>query len=237
MNIIELKDVDFSYNHSFSIEGLSISVQEGEFIGLIGSNGSGKTTLLKLITGMLKPTMGEINLYNKHISDYKDKDRAKIISYLPQLQVLNVPLRVKEIVEMGLYSRNLSYEFETKDALKEVGLLDKADSFFSDLSSGQKQRVFLAMTLAQGAKVFLLDEPLSNLDIKYQIELFKLWKDLKYNQNITILISLHNLTMAKNFNRLILLKNGKIIKDGKPKEVLNRDNICEAFEISKREKF
>src|SRR3990167_9047027 len=145
MEILDLKKVSFSYNREGFIKDLSISVNGGEFIGLLGANGSGKSTLLKLSAGVLSPPNGEINLWNKPLHQYKGKDRAKLLSYLPQMLDINVPFRVRELVSMGLYPYDILPQLSPEEAIKMVGLGEKTDSFITELSGGERRRVFIAM--------------------------------------------------------------------------------------------
>jgi len=178
--ILELNNICFSYIKGISfIENLSFAIGEGEFIGLLGANGSGKSTILKLGNRILKSSSGALKLWGKDIYKYSNKDRAKLICYLPQTLDINVPFRVRELVSMGLYPYDIPPAMSADDALELVGLKDKATSYLTDLSGGERRRTFIAMTLLQGAGLLLLDEPLANLDIKYQIELVRLLRKLK----------------------------------------------------------
>ena len=231
--ILRLEDVRFSYEKGEGfIEDLSLSVGEGEFIGLVGANGSGKSTILKLGGGILKPLSGDILLWEKTLHSYHNRDRAKLISYLPQTLDLNIPFTVKELVGMGLYPYDIPPAMTTDDALAMVGLTEKADAHVTDLSGGEKRRTFIAMTLLQGAGLLLLDEPLANLDIRYQIELIRLLKKLLKERNISIVMALHDINIAMQFEKIVLIKKGGILCAGPPAEVLTDALIRRAFGIS-----
>ena len=177
--ILEFGNTSFSYERRTPfIKEMSFSIDNGEFIGLLGANGSGKSTILKLAGGLLKASGGYVNLWGKPVSSYKNRDRAKLLSYLPQMLDINIPFTVKEIVGMGFYPYDILPELTVDDALEMVGLEDKAGALITNLSGGERRRVYIAMTLLQGAGLLLLDEPLANLDIKYQVELIKLLKEL-----------------------------------------------------------
>ena len=230
--ILEFKQVDFYYEREKSfISNMSFSVNNGEFIGLLGANGSGKSTILKLASGILKTSDGRINLWNKSILFYKNKDRAKLLSYLPQILDMNIPFTVKELVSMGLYPYDIPPELTVDEALEMVGLADKAESLIINLSGGERRRVYIAMTLLQGAGLVLLDEPLANLDIKYQIELLKLLKELQKKREIAVLMALHDINIALQFEKIILIKEGKVLSIGKPEAVLTEDLLKQAFDV------
>jgi ABC-type cobalamin/Fe3+-siderophores transport system ATPase subunit len=230
--ILELSGVCFSYDRSKPfIEKLSFSVGEGEFIGLLGANGSGKSTILKLGSRLLSPSSGSIRLWGKDINTVSNKDRAKLISYLPQTLDITVPFTVRELVNMGLYPYDIPPAMTTEDALDLVGLSDKADAHLTDLSGGERRRTFIAMTLLQGAGLLLLDEPLANLDIKYQIELVRLLRKLREEKNISIVMALHDINLAFQFEKVMLIKNGNIIGWGSPHAVLTREKLRQAFDV------
>lgn len=228
---LELNKVSFSYNKSPFIKELSLILNNGEFVCIMGPNASGKSTLLKISAGMIKPLSGSIMLWGNNIHQYKGKDRAKLISYLPQMLDISIPLKVKDIVQMGFYPYEIPPELDIDKALDMVGLLDKKEIYINQLSGGEVRRVFFAMTLVQGAGIVLLDEPLANLDIKYQIEIIKLLRGIVKKRDITVLMAIHDLNLALQFDRVILIKDGKIIGDGKPENVLNEYNLQMIFDI------
>jgi iron complex transport system ATP-binding protein len=231
--ILELGTISFSYaKDSPFIEDLSFSVQSGEFIGLLGANGSGKSTILKLGSGILKPSSGDIMLWAKNIYSYKYKDRAKLICYLPQTLDITVPFRIRELVSMGLYPYDIPPAMAVEQALEVVGLRDKSQAYLVDLSGGERRRAFIAMTLVQGAGLLLLDEPLANLDIKFQFELINLLKKLKEERNISVVMALHDINMALKFEKIMLIKNGDILEFGSPEEILTESQIKNAFDIT-----
>ncbi|MBZ0156266.1 MAG: ABC transporter ATP-binding protein [Alphaproteobacteria bacterium] len=231
------KGILFFHHVSFSyappggfIEDLNLSVDEGRFICLLGANGSGKSTILKLGSGIYTPSKGTVTLWNKPLREYKGKDKAKLLSYLPQVLDLGVPFRVRELVEMGRYPYgDVPPAVCVSDALRMVGLENKENSFVNTLSGGERRRAFIAMTLLQGAGVLLLDEPLANLDIKYQLELIRILKSIR---NVTVMMALHDINMAFEFDTVILVKKGRILGMGSPHEMLTEEMLEEAFEVN-----
>jgi len=231
-NILELSNVSYSYGKQVPlISGLSLSVGQGEFIGLLGANGSGKSTILKLGSGILKPHSGEVLLWSKLLQTYRNRDRAKLISYLPQTLDITVPFTVRELVAMGLYPYDIPPAMGVDSALEIVGLLDKAPAYLTDLSGGERRRTFIAMTLVQGSGLLMLDEPLANLDIKYQFEILKLLKELKLSKSISIIMALHDINIALQFEKVLLIKEGKTLGFGAPEAVLTKDMLKDAFDV------
>ncbi|MCI0468916.1 MAG: ABC transporter ATP-binding protein [Nitrospirae bacterium] len=232
MPILKLTDVGFSYSGSrMRISGLSFSVHNGEFIGLLGANGSGKSTILKLSSGILRPHAGDVRLWNKPLGAFRNKDRAKLLCYLPQLLDINVPFKVRELVSMGLYPYDIPPHITAEEALNAVGLSEKSESYITNLSGGERRRVFIAMTLVQGAGILLLDEPLANLDIKYQLEFLRLLHELREKKGIAIIMALHDINIALQFEKVMLIKEGKILDMGNPDSVLTGGMLREAFDV------
>ncbi|HYA86388.1 MAG TPA: ABC transporter ATP-binding protein [Nitrospirota bacterium] len=230
--ILELDRACYSYDRKRPfIHDLSFSIGAGEFIGLLGANGSGKSTIMKLASGILRPSSGSILLWGKTLADVSNRDRAKLISYLPQTLDISVPFAVRELVSMGLYPYDIPPAMTVREALDMVGLTEKADSRLTDLSGGERRRTFIAMTLLQGAGLILLDEPLANLDIKYQIELIRLLKELRAVKNISVVMALHDINIALQFEKVILIKDGTIIGSGRPDEILSRSMLNQAFDV------
>ena len=230
--ILELERVCYFYEkNSPFIRDLSFAIGEGDFIGLLGANGSGKSTIMKLASGLLKPLSGDVFLWGRNLKEVKHKDRAKLISYLPQTLDISVPFTIRELVGMGLYPYDIPPALTVDEALDMVGLSDKANARLTDLSGGERRRTFIAMTLLQGAGLLLLDEPLANLDIKYQIELVRLLKKLRETRNISVVMALHDINIALQFEQVMLIKDGNLIGAGKPGEVLSRAMLKQAFDV------
>lgn len=232
-SILQFDNVGFSYQRDKEfIHNLTFSIGNNEFIGLLGANGSGKSTILRLASGILRPSTGSVKLWGEPLQSYRNGDRAKLLCYLPQLLDMPIPFRVRELVAMGLYPYEIIPDVTVDEALEIVGLLEKSESYIKNLSGGEKRRAFIAMTLIQGAGLLLLDEPLANLDIKYQVEIMRLLKGLKEKKNISIMMALHDINMALRFEKIMLIKNGKILGMGNPKTVLTSEMLTGAFDVA-----
>ena len=231
--ILELDRVGFTYpGQKQFIVDLTFSVGSGKFVGLLGANGSGKSTILKLASGILKPHKGHVKLWGNPLESFRNKDRAKLLCYLPQLLDMNLPFKVREVVSMGLYPYDIPPAISVDEALEVVGLREKSENPVMSLSGGEKRRTFIAMTLLQGAGILLLDEPLANLDIKYQIDLLRLLRELREKKDISVIMALHDINIALRFERVILIKEGRILGIGRAEEVLTGGMLKEAFDVS-----
>ena len=242
MTGLEVRQVYFSYLNGLVLHNISLSVKAGEMVGLLGPNGSGKTTLIKLASGILKPTQGEIRLDGSSLSQLRRRFIARHIAVVPQQFYIPFAFTASEIVMLGRipFLKLLADENETDrqlvdNALELVGIKELAQRHFDELSGGERQKVILAMALAQQPKLLLLDEPTVHLDIAHQIEILELVRGLNMEQGLTVIAAMHDLNLAAlYFDRLILLKEGKVWADGAPSEVLTEAKIGEVFSASVR---
>ena len=240
MAAVQLEHVFFAYSDGLVLQDANLSIKEGELVGLIGPNGSGKTTLLKVISGVLYPTQGEIQLDGFSLRRLKRKKVAQRIAMVPQQFHMPFAFKVEEVVMLGRtpFLRMLSEERKKEldivnQAMEVVGIKPLGQRFFNELSGGERQKVILAMALAQQPKLLLLDEPTAHLDINHQVEILQLVRSLNEEQGTTVIAAMHDLNLASlYFRRLIMLKEGRIFADGMPREVLTPHLIQEVFSAS-----
>lgn len=197
--MIDIKNLNFSYNENLVLKDINFSVEKNEFIGIIGANGGGKSTLLKLILGLLKPTSGEINLSTSKIS------------YVPQAHSINpnFPISVMDLVLMGKLSKNAFFFSSKNDKLKALKCLEQVrmsefkNHRFSDLSGGQQQRVLIARAMLSECELMLLDEPTASIDAKGQIEIFELLKSINQN-GVCIVCVCHDAALLSSYAKKIV---------------------------------
>ena len=239
MEAISVKNLRVGYENNTIIEDMSLSIPKGKISIIIGANGCGKSTLLKTIARINKPTNGDIFINNKNIKKVKEKNIAKEVAFLPQGPVCPDGLTVRELVAFGRFPHQkmigglTSYDKEIIDwAIEETGLSEFADRGVENLSGGQRQRAWIAMTLAQETEIIMLDEPTTYLDMSYQLEVLEVLQKLNKEKNITVVIVLHELNNACRFaDNIIGLKKGKIICQGRPLDVINKENLKEIYGI------
>lgn len=245
MNAVRLQNVSYQYrdNHSqkrFNLGSINMEIGEGDFISILGPNGSGKSTLLKLISGFLKPLTGEIYLYGNNFHDMKPKEISRVIAYVPQTLNSVYPYSVYEIVAMGRNPHLNIFGFESENDIKIIKrtlelleLEEFTHKGINQISGGEAQRAFLARALAQEPKIILLDEPNAHLDIKHQIAIFNILKNLNEKEKLTVVSVTHDLNLTGYYSRrAVLLDNGKIFCDDSIKNVLTKENILKVFEVS-----
>ncbi|MDO5812184.1 MAG: ABC transporter ATP-binding protein [Bacillota bacterium] len=236
---MKVKNLSFSYNQKPFIENLNIEFKENQITTIIGSNGSGKSTLLMLLSRLYKPQEGNIEIDVQNIWNYKIKDFAKKVAVVHQKNQIYGDQDVKTIVGYGRlpylhYAQKLTQEdYEIIDwALEVTNLKEYQNRTLKSLSGGQQQRVWIAMALAQKTPYLLLDEPTTYLDIRYQLELLRLLKEINQKYKITIIMVLHDINQAIQYSdNIIAMKKGRIIVEGKAKEVITSEVIREVYRI------
>jgi len=200
-----------------ALDNVSLEIKEGEFLSVVGPSGSGKSTLLAIIGCLDRPTKGKVYLFDKDISKLNDNQlselRRKYIGFIFQQYYLFNYLNALENVQIGLrISGNKNLE-KAKELLNKVGLGDILYNYPNQLSGGEQQRVVIARALAKDPKLILADEPTANIDEKSAKELLDILKKLNEEENRTIIIVTHDLRVAEKTNRIIVIRNGKILKD------------------------
>ena len=240
MSSLFLKDVSFSYGNGFAIHDISLEVEKGEMVALLGPNGSGKTTLLRLAAGVLNPEQGEVLLEETNLRKLSRREIAQMIAVVPQYFHMPFAFTVSEMVMLGRtpFIRALSGERErdhsiARRAMELTGIEQFSKRTFNELSGGERQKSVLAMALAQEPKLLLLDEPTAHLDINHQVEILDLVKTLNREQGVTVISAMHDLNLAAlYFDRLVLLKEGAVFAEGSPSAVLTKEIIRDVFGAS-----
>lgn len=238
MSMIDVQNLNTGYAEHKVLHDVCFRIDKYQFMGIIGANGSGKTTLLKSISGYLRPSSGSIRLFGKDIQKYTIKERAKLIGYVPQDIPIDFQFRCYDIVMMGRfpYLRRFHSKSNTdrdivEDCMKLTDTWNFKDKMISQLSGGERQRVFIARALAQNPRILLLDEPISHLDIKYQVEILSLLRMLAA-KGILIIAILHDINQTSQFcDEIMILKAGRILAKGTPQKVITTQNIHSAFSI------
>ncbi len=200
-----------------ALDNVSLKIKEGEFLSIVGPSGSGKSTLLAIMGCLDRPTKGKVYLFDKDISKLNDNQlsefRRKYIGFIFQQYYLFSYLNALENVQISLrISGNNNLE-KAKELLNKVGLGDRLYNYPNQLSGGQQQRVVIARALAKDPKLILADEPTANIDEKSANELLDILKKLNEDENRTIVIVTHDLRVAEKTNRIVVIRNGKILKD------------------------
>jgi iron complex transport system ATP-binding protein len=238
-SIITLKNAGFAYDDKRVLSNLTLAIKPGEFLGIIGPNGAGKTTLLRLLCNLLSPSQGQVLLDGVPLDSMDSLQVARTVGLVPQEHNMVYPFRASEVVLMGRHpylGGALALEQEddilaARDAMERTDCLYLADKYFNELSGGEKQRVIIASALAQEPKVLLLDEPTANLDLKHQVLLYQLLRELRQTSGLTVVSVTHDLNLASLFaDRLLLLKAGRSVMLDTPAKVLKQATLEAVYE-------
>ncbi len=239
-NIFTIKDLSFSYGKQKVLDRLTLTLREGTITTLIGANGCGKSTLFHLMTKNLKTDSGEIFLRDKNIADMKLKEFAKQVAIVHQYNTAPMDISVEKLVAYGrtpYHTIGLSPDAKQDEekvnwAMEITDTLKHKHKAVSQLSGGQKQRVWIAMALAQDTKILFLDEPTTYLDIRYQIQILKLIRQLNQEYNLTILMVLHDINQSLYYSdEIIAMKDGKIIAQGLPENIITPELVKSIFDV------
>ena len=235
--MIEIKGLSKSFGKKPVVEDVTLKIQPKAITSFIGPNGAGKSTLLSMVSRLMDADTGEVLLDQNNVKKMKSNDFAKRVAILRQSNHLNVRLTVRELVAFGRYpyskGRLTPEDEEHIDrAIDYMTLRDMQDKFLDELSGGQKQRAFISMVIAQDTEYILLDEPLNNLDMKHSVQIMKILRKLVDDLGKTVVIVLHDINFASVYSdRIVALKNGRLVKDGPTNEIINSEALREVYDM------
>ena len=237
---LDLKDMCFGYTDVKILTDIGLEINKQQFVSIIGPNGVGKSTLIHCINKILTPTSGTVLIDGKNVTEISLREMAKTIGYVPYKSSETFPLTVVDAVLLG---RNPHAGWKTSkedlqivfDVLKKLEIEDLSMRRFNELSAGQRQRVMLARGLVQKPQAILLDEPTSNLDIKHQLGISRLLRNLSREEGLLVIVISHDLNIAAKYSdNIILLSEGTIYAVGTPEEVLTVENIRDVYGVECR---
>ena len=230
-----------TYRSDVALQGVSLKVDNGEFVGILGPNGAGKTTLLKTLNGTVHLLSGEVCILDQCLSSGNIYTIRKKIGYVSQIQNMDprFPLSVREAVMMGRYGILGFFKMPNKNdwgvvdrVMELVGLKHLRQRPIGHLSGGEQQRVAIARCLAQEPEIFLLDEPTASLDLKARTEILQLVTLLHHSQHLTTLFVTHDLNaIPASCSRIVLMKQGIIWGQGLPEAALTDFNLSQVYDM------
>ena len=234
--MLNIKNLFVSYNAREILHNISFDVNNGEVLALIGPNGAGKSTLIRAVSGVIE-SRGEIQTDGKNFYEMNPMQRARYVAVVPQATSMPSAFSVWETVLMGrtpylgfLGNASTHDEGLARQALTRVNALAFSERRVGELSGGEQQRILLARALCQSTPILLLDEPTSHLDLQYQVSLLDLIRDLAKENDLAVLVAMHDLNLAARYaDRVALMVAGNIKAIGTPKEVLQPDLIADAY--------
>ncbi len=229
MSYLSIENISVALSGVPILKDVNLTIEKGDFIGIVGPNGSGKSTLLKSIYRTIKPQVGVVYIDGNPIADMSYRKSAQSMAVVGQHNDHCFEFTVFELVMMGRAPHKKFMERDNakditivEEALQKVSMMPYIDREYSTLSGGEKQRVILARALAQKAPLLILDEPTNHLDVKHQLELMSVVKEL----DTTTVFAVHDLNIALMYcNKLCVIEDGRIVSIGTPEELITKEMI------------
>lgn len=227
----------FGYGERPVLNGLSLRIDAGEMVALLGRNGAGKSTLLNLVTGVRRPQAGRIEVDGRALASLPPRERAAKIAMVAQSPSIPYAFTLREWVSLGRTPYLSPLRGERREdaeaverAMREAGIAEMAERLVGEVSGGERQRAALAQALAQDPALLLLDEATAHLDVHHQMALLGLVRRLNRESGLTVIAAIHDPNLAALwFDRLVFLHAGKVFADGPPAEVLRAEVLETVF--------
>ncbi len=234
---LRAENLSLGYDGPDIIHNLSLDIADAQVTSIIGPNGCGKSTLLRGLGRLLTPRTGEVLLDGVPLAKQSSRHIATRISVLPQTPTAPSGLSVADLVSRGRHPRQKWYQqfspadqTVVEDALRATDIAELADASLDDLSGGQRQRAWISMTLAQETGILLLDEPTTYLDLAHQVDVLELVRRLNRRHNRTIVMVLHDISLAARYSdHIVAMKGGRIVAQGTPAEVITPERLLDVF--------
>ncbi len=238
---VDIDGLELRYDEALILADIDLHIEPGERLCLVGPNGAGKSSLLRCLTGLADPTEGLVRLDEVPLAEIERSKLAQTISVVPSQVDLPFSMPVEDVVKLGRIPHENPFTGQTDEdraaadaAIRRVGIERLRGRDVRSLSMGEKQLVLVAMAVAQGGRLIVLDEPTVHLDLRHQVEVLQLIEGLA-DDGLTVLAVLHDLPLAAHFfPRLVLLDEGRIVADGSSAEVLSPDRIREVYQVDPR---
>ncbi|GAA0451657.1 ABC transporter ATP-binding protein [Alkalibacillus silvisoli] len=235
--MIEVKELSKKYGDKTVVNNVSVNIQRGKITSFIGPNGAGKSTLLSAVSRLIKYDIGEVNIDQHKMSQWKNRELAKKMAILKQSNHITVRLTVRELVSFGRfpYSQGHLTDEDIRhidEAISFMELQELENQYLDQLSGGQKQRAHIAMVIAQDTEYILLDEPLNNLDMKHAVQIMKVLRRLVDELGKTVVIVIHDINFASFYSDYIVaLKDGAILKQGPVDDIIEEATLKEIYDM------
>ncbi len=242
--LLEARGVEAAFGRQTVLDGVDLRVEPGHLLVVVGPNGAGKSTLVRILSGVLAPRAGTVELRGRAVADRPRREVARLLAVVPPELVVPFGFRVREIVAMGRAPHLGVFGREgpgdravVADAIAALGLGPFAERLYPTLSGGEKQRVLLARALAQQADVLALDEPTAHMDLGHRVHAFEWlrgWLSARAEERGVLLVT-HDLLLAARFaDSLLLMERGRVVAHGKPRDVLTEERIAAVYRVEAR---
>ncbi len=233
------QDITITFGKRTVLEHVTMEFERGKLTTIIGPNGCGKSSLLKTVSRTVVPTAGGVIFDDRPITSYAPKELARRIAYLPQVHMSPRDIDIRTLVSYGRYpykkfGQGMTEEDRriVEETLELTGLSHMGSRLLNKLSGGEKQRAWIAMTICQQPEVLLLDEPITYLDVGYQVEVLELIRELGERLKITIAMVLHDMNFTARYSdQVYIIKDGSVVDHGGPEQTINAKNMERVFRI------
>jgi cobalamin transport system ATP-binding protein len=242
MSSVTVHGLSVRAGHKVLISDVSLAFEPGTWSTIIGPNGAGKTTLVETIAGLRRPSSGSVEVLGEGIADMNERTRALKVALVPQHPVVPFGMSVYDYVALGRVAHHgLFHPAGAADravidsVLERLSLVDFRERDVATLSGGERQRMVLARALTQSTMVVVLDEPITGLDLRHQMDMLELMKHEVHDCGLTVIATLHDLTLAGQFaDRLVLLDGGEVVLDGTASTVIRSDELAKCYGMNLR---
>ena len=236
---LSVRDLHVRLGSNHVLKGIDFSIEEGQLVAILGPNGCGKSTLLRTLSGIIKPSSGEVRLEGEPLQSHRRRDRARKMGLLNQADAIPMMTTVRDHVAIGRHPHRSYFKDASntdaeciEEAIRLCEIEDLEEQRVERLSGGERQRVRLATLFAQAPSTLLLDEPLTGLDLQHRLALLHLLEDLSREQGRTVIVVLHDLEIAMRFfERVLVIHDGLLVADGAPDQVMTSDLLDFVFNI------
>ena len=235
--MIRVRGITKRYGEKKVVDHVDLDLPMNKIVAFIGSNGAGKSTVLSMISRTLSRNEGEVLIDDIELKDWKNEELSKRLAILKQTNHINIRLTVRELVSFGRYPHSkgkLTVECERKidEAIEYLGLTKLQDRYLDELSGGQRQMAYIAMTVAQDTKYIFLDEPLNNLDMRHSVQIMKILRRLVEELGKTVFVVIHDINFVSCYaDHVIAMKQGKVVVDGPTGEIMTEDMLKEIYNM------
>ncbi|MGC1418927.1 MAG: ABC transporter ATP-binding protein [Acidimicrobiales bacterium] len=242
MSIIEIDHLTVKAGSKVLVADVTLNIEAGTWCTIVGPNGAGKTSLVETVAGLRKAASGSVRIDGTALATMNERARARVVSLVPQHPEVPVGMTVKEYVSLGrsayhglLHAPGAQDRLIVESVLERLALVEFAQRDVVTLSGGERQRMVLARALAQSTTVIVLDEPITGLDMRHQMELLEHLKSQVEQRGLTIVATMHDLTLAGQFaDRLVLINHGGVVIDGPAREVVRSDELAQCYAMTLR---
>jgi iron complex transport system ATP-binding protein len=242
MSQVELKELSVSVGAKALVSNVSLAIEAGTWCTIVGPNGAGKTSLVEAVAGLRRPSHGSVSISGRLLSEMSERERARTVALVPQHPVVPSGMTVYDYVALGRIAYHGLFRAASPDdrrivdsVLERLSLDEFRDRDVITLSGGERQRMVLGRAFAQSTMVIVLDEPITGLDLRHQMELLELLKSEVAECGLTVVATLHDLTLAGQFaDRLVLLDRGEVVLDGPAAVVVRSDELASRYGMNLR---